>query len=83
MGRSWLAAEIFGLAPDPTALATLALLALADGWSRWPLMIGPAIWCVLSSTTLSVLGSGEYFVPMAGALAAIAIALVRVRQRAA
>jgi hypothetical protein len=83
MGRSWLAAEIFGLAPDPTAVATLALLALADGGSRWPLMIVPAIWCALSSATLSALGSGEYFVPMAGALAAIAIALVRVRQRAA
>jgi hypothetical protein len=82
-GRSWLAAEIFGLAPDPTALATLALLALADGWSRWPLMIVPAIRCALSSATLSALGSGESFVPVAGALAAIAIALVRLWQRTA
>ena len=83
MGRTWLAAEIFGLAPDPTALATLALLALADGWSRWPLMIVPVIWCALSAATLSTLGSGDYFVPVAGALAAIAIALVKVWQRAA
>jgi len=81
-GRSWLAAEIFGLAPDPTAVATLALLALADGWSRWPLMIIPAIWCALSAATLSTLGSGEYFVPMTGALAAMAIGLARAWQRA-
>jgi hypothetical protein len=46
-------------------------------------MIVPVIWCALSSATLSALGSGDYFVPVAGALAAIAIALVRVWQRAA
>jgi hypothetical protein len=80
MGRSWVAAEIFGLAPDPTALATLAVLALADGWTRWLLMIVPGIWCVLSAATLSALGAGEYFVPVAGALAAIGIALARARQ---
>jgi hypothetical protein len=80
MGRSWVAAEIFGLAPDPTALATLAVLALADGWTRWLLMIVPGIWCVLSAATLSALGAGEYFVPTAGALAAIGIAIARARQ---
>jgi hypothetical protein len=46
-------------------------------------MIVPVIWCALSAATLSTLGSGEYFVPVAGALAAIAIALVRIWQRAA
>jgi hypothetical protein len=45
-------------------------------------MIVPVIWCALSAATLSTLGSGD-FVPVAGALAAIAIALVRIWQRAA
>ena len=31
MGRSWFSGEFFGIAPDPTALATLALLACAAG----------------------------------------------------
>ncbi|MFL5064517.1 MAG: DUF6064 family protein, partial [Xanthobacteraceae bacterium] len=31
MGRPWPAAEVFGIAPDPTAVATLAVLAVAHG----------------------------------------------------
>ncbi|HJQ58513.1 MAG TPA: DUF6064 family protein, partial [Vineibacter sp.] len=35
LGRSWAAVELFSVAPDPTAVATLAVLLLsADGW-RW------------------------------------------------
>jgi hypothetical protein len=77
MGRGWPAAEIFGFAPDPTAVATLALLALADGWFRWLLMIIPLLWCAISSVTLWTMGASDYFVPIAGALAAIVIAIAR------
>ncbi|HJQ41149.1 MAG TPA: hypothetical protein VKB93_28765 [Thermoanaerobaculia bacterium] len=38
--------ELFALAPDPTALATLALL------PRWPARIIPILWCVFSAATL-------------------------------
>jgi hypothetical protein len=81
MGREWLTAEIFGLAPDPTALATLALLSLADGRYRWPLMIIPLIWCVVTGLTLWTMEAGDFFVAPAGALSALTIALIRTRKR--
>jgi hypothetical protein len=74
MGRSWLGAEIFGIAPDPTALATLALLALANERARWPLMVVPLLWCAISSATLWTMGAGDFFVPLLGALAAVGVA---------
>lgn len=38
LGRSWTQAELFGMAPDPTALATLGVLLLAGGR---PAGVGP------------------------------------------
>lgn len=74
MGRSWQSAEIFGLSADPTAVATLALLAVAEGWRRWVLMLIPLLWCVISIVTLVTMGAADYFIPAAGALAALALA---------
>jgi Family of unknown function (DUF6064) len=74
MGRSWLSGEIFGVAPDPTALATLALLARSDGRGSRLAMIVPALWCLVSTLTLWTMGAADFFVPLAGALAAIGIA---------
>jgi hypothetical protein len=83
MGRPWLAAEVFGLAPDPTALATLALLALADGGRRWPLLIVPSIWCLVTGLTLWAMEAGDYFIAPIGALSALSVALIRARRRVA
>ncbi len=54
-GRPLVQAEVFGLAPDPTALATLAALALVPSASRgrawraaWVL---PLLWCAVSGLT--------------------------------
>ena len=80
MGRPLLAAEIFGLAPDPTALATLALLVLADNGVRWPLLIVPAMWCLMSGLTLWVMEAVDFFVPPAGAIVALGVAVIRSRQ---
>jgi hypothetical protein len=72
LGRSWRAGEFFGIAPDPTALATLAALAAGSGWSRWALCILPALWCALSGATLWAIGAEGYWIPpLAGALALI------------
>jgi len=51
-GRTWWQAELFGLMPEPTALATIGLL-LATGAARsgW-LMVIPAISLALGVTTL-------------------------------
>jgi hypothetical protein len=75
LDRPWAAAEIFGLMPDPTAVATLAFLAVASGRARWLLMIVPILWCAISSVTLWTMGSADWFIPFGGALFAICIGL--------
>lgn len=76
MGRSWQGAEIFGIAPDPTAAATLAVLAYARQSPLW-LMIVPLLWCALSGEILHLLNAGDFFVAPALALAALAVVVVR------
>ena len=67
-GRSWMQAELFGLAPDPTVASTLAALLL---WrAHWLLWIVPLLWCVISSATLIELHSGQAWVLLVLALLA-------------
>ena len=82
LGRSWLAAESFGMMPDPTAVATLAVLSITAGRARWLLMVVPALWCAVSGATLWAMDSGDFFVAPVGAVVVIA-RLVFLRQRAA
>jgi len=77
MGRPWAAAELFGIAPDPTAVATLAALALAHGRRRWWLMIVPLLWCAVTGATIWAMEAGDFFVAPAAALAAVAMASCR------
>ena len=81
MGRPWFAAEIFGIAPDPTAVGTLAVLALADGRMRWLLLLVPCLWCAISGATLWTLGAGWFFVPPLSALIAVGSALAGNQRR--
>ena len=80
-GRPWREAEVIAIAPDPTALATLGLLALAER-SRWTalLCIAPVLWLALSTLTLVTLGAWQGWAVLAallGGLAAWAAPLVR------
>ena len=59
MGRPWLQAEIFGIAPDPTVVATLGILLLATRRPLWILLIIPSMWCVISGATLWAMESRE------------------------
>jgi hypothetical protein len=77
MGRPWSAAEIFGIAPDPTAVATLAVLALAQGHWRWWLMIIPLLWCAITGATLWTMEAGDFFIAPGAAIVALGIALAR------
>ncbi len=81
MGRPWFAAEVFGIAPDPTAVGTLAVLALADGRMRWLLLLVPCLWCAISGATLWSLGAGWFFVPPLSALIAVGSALAGNQRR--
>lgn len=77
LGRPWQQAEVFGVAPDPTAIATLGLLLLAQGRPRWELMAVPVIWCVLSGATLWALGSPEAWIPPLAAGLGIVVSVWR------
>lgn len=62
LGRTWLQAEIFGMAPDPTVLATLGVLLLVEHRRRWPLMIIPLLWCLISGATLWTMEAADAWV---------------------
>ena len=69
LGRGWQGVEIFGVTPDPTAVATLGLLLAAAGRVRWELVLVPAIWCAISGATLTAMKARDAWVlPLAGAL---------------
>ena len=70
-GRPWTQVEIFGLAPDPTAIATLGVLLAADR-PRWHLLALPLLWCAISGLTLWTMESPEAsVVPGLAALAGV------------
>src|SRR5262249_53060993 len=50
-GRPWPQAEIFGIAPDPTVVATLGVLIAADR-THWELLLVPLLWCAISGATM-------------------------------
>jgi hypothetical protein len=78
VGRDWKQAEIFGVAPDPTVLATMGILLTVDKQPPWALMIIPLIWCALSGTTLWTMGSPDAWVMPVAALGALGLAVYRV-----
>ena len=77
-GRPWTQAEIFGLAPDPTAIATLGVLLAADR-PRWHLLVLPLLWCAISGLTLWTMEQPE--APVVPVLAAIAAGACRLGRR--
>ena len=63
-GRGWWQAEVFGFAPDPTAMLTLGALVF---WrAPWPLWVIPLLWCAASSATLRELHAAQPWWPAAG-----------------
>jgi hypothetical protein len=82
-GAPWVQAEVLGLAPDPTAIATLGVLLTlapttktAARWRLRLLWIVPLAWCALSAATLATMGSAQAMVPLA-ALVVAASAILR------
>ena len=74
-GRGWASSEVFGIAPDPTVMATLGVLLLARGrLLPWLLPI-PVLWCLLSGMTLQTMGEPQAWAPY-GALALAAAAAI-------
>ncbi len=70
-GRGLAGVELLGLTPDPLAIATLGVMAMAEPARRaWALLVLPALWCLLSGLTLYLLGApGAWLPPLAVATA--------------
>lgn len=75
LGRSWTQAEVFGMAPDPTALATLAVLLLAGARPAWWLYPIPVAWCAISGATLWAMDMPDFAVVPLAALLTVGLAL--------
>jgi hypothetical protein len=75
--RAWFGLELFGSAPDPTAVATLGLMAIVRGRFAWVLVILPTLWCLISAATLAVLGDPLWPLPL---LAVLTLALVAAKK---
>jgi hypothetical protein len=76
-GRPWARAELFALAADPTAAATLGLLLAARApWYLWPI---PIAWCVFAGAVQRALAAPAWWTLPAIAAAAAALALARRR----
>ncbi len=75
LDRGWAQAELFGMAPDPTALATLGvLLTIKLRHSGWLFPI-PVAWCLISGTTLWAMEALEFWIAPLAALLAVGLAL--------
>ena len=72
-GRGFGAAEIVGIAPDPTVIATLGLLTMASGnVTAWLCLVVPLAWCLVSWATLYTMGAPEAWIPVSASVLAIA-----------
>ena len=78
-GRPWMQAEIFGVAPDPTAVATVGALLLASGRIVWLLAL-PFLWCAISALTLWTMEAPDAAVPASALVVGAATAIWRSRQ---
>ena len=73
LGRPWAQAEVFGLAPDPTALLTLSMLLLYKLRSAWWLLPIPVAWCVISGATMWAMNAPEFVVVPLFALIVVSV----------
>jgi hypothetical protein len=72
LSRSFRQVEVFGVAPDPTAIGTLGILLLATGRLRWELIAVPVLWCVISGASLAAMDApAAWIMPAAAALVVI------------
>ena len=82
MGRGWLQAEVFGVTPDPTVVATLGILLASGRRALFGLGVIPFLWCALSGAVLWTLSAPEAPVMIVAALVVLGAA-VRMNARRA
>lgn len=77
LGRRWVEAEVFGIAPDPTAIVTLGVLFAAKGRLIALLFPIPLLWLLMSGLTLHTMGDPQAWAPFSAAGAAVILLVVR------
>jgi hypothetical protein len=82
VGRGWLQAEVFGVAPDPTAVGTLGALLAGGRRAVWRMGIIPLVSCVLSGAVTWTLGSPDAPAVLVVALVVLAAAATKTARRA-
>ncbi|MET0100291.1 MAG: DUF6064 family protein [Sedimenticola sp.] len=81
-GRPWSGIELFGAAPDPTAMATLGILLMMGGKMARLLSLIPLAWCLVSGLTfLAMEITYGLSTPAVAVIAVIANALLSRRAR--
>ena len=75
-GRPWSGVELFGIAPDPSALATLGVLLVADR-VRTELVVIPLVWCGVTGAILFGLSAPEASLMPTAGLAVLCLALYK------
>jgi hypothetical protein len=76
-GRPWASAEVFGIAPDPTAIAALGVLLAASGGFVPLLFAIPLLWLLLSGLTLHAMGDPQAWLPLLAAATIFAALTLR------
>jgi hypothetical protein len=59
------------VAADPTAITSVAVLALVRGRIRWLLLVVPVLWCAIAAATLWAMDAPEAVVVLAAGLLAL------------
>ena len=75
LGRTWRQVEVFGVAPDPTAVATRGIRLLAAGRLRWELLMLPLLWCAFSGATLLSMHAPDAGIPIAAGVLGLSVAV--------
>ncbi len=76
-GRPWSGTEVFGIAPDPTAIATLGFCLAGNGRLVSILVPIPLIWCLFSGLTLLAMDEAQAYVPLLAAAIVILALILR------
>jgi hypothetical protein len=75
-GRPFESVEVFGIAPDPTVIATIGLATMTPSRALASLiLIVPIAWCLVSWATLHAMGALEAWIPLISAGLAAAFQL--------
>ena len=76
-GRPLASAEVFGIAPDPTAITTVGTLLAGRGRFVALLLPIPLLWLLFSGLTLHTMGDPQAWIPFSATGTAIVLVVLR------